>query len=158
MSLCDTRRFGRTRRLHGVCVLLCSCVILFAVGCKQSKPGAVLEGSPTGASHPTSPTSTQAVASPKVEKRFRCQSPKGASSSYDNQYLVDFDSKTVRTAKGYFDPDSSTISITEDAITFTQSRDMGQIVFTQHVGINRKDGAFTVEGKKVGKCVVVQEF
>jgi len=163
MILLNVRSLGWNGRRYavavGVLMVSTAALLILVTGCKQSKTGSVLEGTPNEASQPTSPTSTQAVVSPTVVTKFRCQSPKGASSEYDDHYFVDFDAKTVRTdAINHFAPDSSTVSITEDAITFTQSADLGQMVFQQHIGINRKGGAFTVEGKKVGKCVVVQEF
>jgi hypothetical protein len=52
---CPPLCFGRFRRLHTVCVLLCCCAILFAVGCKGGK--ASVNQEPKATTQPTGPSS-----------------------------------------------------------------------------------------------------
>jgi hypothetical protein len=103
----------------------------------------------------------QAAASGKGEQKFLCTSP----SFKEDHYFVNVDAKTVRTDSvvrgGPNGQDAwamKDVSITEDAISFTQKIDFGGVVLVRKVGINRKDGSFTNNGKTEGKCVVVDKF
>jgi hypothetical protein len=83
MILRNACRFGRIRRLHAVCVLLCCCAIPFAVGCKSgNQSGGTGNASGTGKAigEGVGPATEQQIADAifKDNKPFDPMSYKGA--------------------------------------------------------------------------------
>lgn len=153
MILCNARHFGRVRLLSSLCALAGLCALSFAVGCNGGKA--------TGASQPIFGATTVEAATPKVETKFLCKSKAFG----EDHYFVDLTAKTVRTdsavAGGPNGVDKwamKKVSITEDAISFTQQIDYGAVVLTRSVAIGRKDGSFTNNGTTEGTCTIVQKF
>jgi len=141
----------KIRRHQAAWLLVCCFSLSFAAGCKGGKAA--------DATQPASAASPQAVPSPKVEQDFLC---KMGANFQDDHFLVDFDAKTVRSesvvAGGPNGPtrwNITNVSITEDAIGFTQKIDFGGTVLQRTVSINRKSGAFTTNGVTKGRCTVV---
>jgi hypothetical protein len=141
----NTQRLRQIRPLYAASLLAYLCALSFAVGCNGRNA--------TGASQPKFGATTVEAATPKVETKFLCKSKAFG----EDHYFVDLSAKTVRTdsavAGGPNGVDKwamKKVSITEDAISFTQQIDYG--------AIGRKDGSFTNNGTTEGTCTVVQKF
>lgn len=149
----NAQRLKQFKSFYAPHLLACLCLLSFVAGCNGGKT--------TGASQPTLGATTVQAATQKIETQYLCKSKAFG----EDHYFVDITSKTVRTdsavAGGPNGVDKwamKKVSITEDAISFTQQIDYGAVVLTRSVVIGRKDGSFTNNGTTEGTCTVVQKF